>query len=157
MVFGVGLRRGLDQGRGARLGPTLVGAFGLAWASMAALPCTAIMCDGEAAEDRLHLLFVNLGLLAFALATLLIWRGLRRRPDWHGLSGYTALTGIVTLVLMVATFLAAAVDPEALYIGVVQRAKAVVVFGWIGVIGLQLLRGSRTSTQSPQPTAPTEL
>ena len=148
VVFAVGLRRGLDHGRGARLGPALVGVFGLAWASMAVLPCTAIMCEGEAAIDALHLLVINVGLLAFALGTLLIWRGLRRRPDWRGLSSYTALTGIATLVLMVVTFIAAAVDPEALYIGLVQRVKAVVIMVWIGVVGLRLLHGTRASAQA---------
>ncbi len=150
VVFAVGLRRGLDHGRGARLGPALVGVFGLAWAAMAVLPCTAIMCDGEAAIDALHLLVINVGLLAFAFATLLLWRGIRRRPDWRGLSGYTALTGIATLVLMVATLIAGSVDPEALYIGVVQRVKAAVVLVWIGVVGLRLLYGARTSTQAPR-------
>ena len=148
VVFAVGLRRGLGHGRGARLGPALIATFGVAWSSMALLPCTTIMCEGEAAVDGLHLLIINLGVLAFALATLLIWRGIRHRQDWRGLSGYTALTGIATLVLMVATFTAAAVDPETLSVGAVQRVKAAVILVWIAVVSLRLLRGARQEART---------
>ncbi|MEE9202181.1 MAG: DUF998 domain-containing protein, partial [Dehalococcoidia bacterium] len=83
VAFAVGLHRGIGGGRGSRLGPVLVGVFGVvAGIGNAFLPCDA-GCDFQSLTGTMHNLTGLGGFVALIAGIFLISRRLKGDPRWH--------------------------------------------------------------------------
>ncbi len=144
VAFAFGLHRGIGDGRGSRLGPILVGIFGIIAVAHAFLPCDA-GCEFKSLIGALHNLTGLSSFLALCVGILVTSRRLKGDPNWQSYRGYSLLTGVAALVSLVAWIgvsKAAGVDAVS---GVLQRVFTGIVLLWIEVVAIQLLRISRRS------------
>lgn len=136
VVFGAGLSA-------ARLGglvAALVAGFGVAMASLSVLPCSP-GCAPATATDAAHALAAVLGFVAVAGAMLMLGRRDTVGSAWFGRA--SAVTGAVTLALLVVWLVAGEVDPVGWRAGLLQRGMVGTVLVWLGEVGCKLNRPPR--------------
>ncbi len=126
--FAVGLHRGIDQGRGSKIGPTLLLVFavtGVLVGTIFPLP------------DPLHVPVSLIGFIAMIIGIFAIYRRLRRAGQWQGYGSYSLATGAVLVVLFFLTGIGGQ-GILAPWFGLLQRLFAAPLFLWIEVIALRL-------------------
>ena len=137
IVLAVALGRLRMGGRPLRIPAWLVGCLGVTSIVQGVTPCTP-GCRGDTVVDAVHVLATMTGLLAFIAATLLVWRRSRTEPGWSGVGRVSAWTGVGAAVTLGAWLVAAAVDPEALHAGALQRLAVATVLVWTAVVGSRI-------------------
>jgi hypothetical protein len=145
MVLAIALGRVRIGGGRSRLPAGLVGYFGVTSIVQGGTPCTP-GCQEGTALDAVHGLATMTGLLAFATATLLVWRRGRTKPAWSAVGAFSAATGIIILVFLSAWLIAAAVGPDALHAGVLQRLAFAAVLTWLTVVGFRIAEDDEPAT-----------
>lgn len=148
VALGAGLGTTL-RGRAGAVGPILVliAGVGIGVAGLSRTDCSSQLRSCTARADAghvswhhtLHDLVSLLVFLALIAGPLVLARALRSDERWSGLRGYSVVTGLVGLVLLIL-FVSRAGDP---WNGLVQRVFVSVLFLWIAVLGFRLLRISQ--------------
>ncbi len=157
IAFAFGLHRGINEGRGSRIGPALVAVSGISYAGLGLFPI---------AQSTLQLsrFFVLIVVATSIVAPLFIARRLGRGENWRHYRSYSLLSGAVALVVLLAlsagvssqisqaTLDAASkgiqVTPEGVlgsWAGVLQRLFFAVVWLWIEVMAFHILVTSSKS------------
>ncbi len=144
VAFAFGLHRGIGYGKGSRLGPILVGIFGIIMVPRVFLPCDP-GCGWESFTGAMHNLTGLGGFVAVCTGIILVRRRMKEDPNWQSYRGYFLITGVAALVSLVAWIaVSKAAGIDALN-GVLQRVFAGIVFLWIEVVAIRLFRLSRQS------------
>jgi hypothetical membrane protein len=145
IAFAFGLHRGISDGEGSKLGPILIGIFGLSsGVANAFLPCDP-GCEFESFTGAMHNLTGLGGFIAACAGIILVRRRMKEDLNWKAYGGYSLVTGIVAVISLIAWIgvsKAAGIDAVN---GVLQRVFAGVVLLWIEVVAIQLFRLSRQS------------
>jgi hypothetical membrane protein len=142
VAFAFGLHRGIGDGKGSRLGPILVGIFGIITVAQAFLPCDP-GCDFKSLIGALHNLTGLSSFLILCVGILVTSRRLKRDPNWQSYRRYSLITGVAALVSLVAWIgISKAAGVDAVN-GVLQRVFIGIVLLWIEVVAIQLFRLSR--------------
>ncbi len=143
--FAAGLRRVLRPGRGSTWGPILLGVFGVSLVG-AGIFVTDPLLDyppGAAATPTLHgSLHLLLSLIVFSAlpaACFVLARRFARDPAWRGWTLYSVLTGVLVIVLFIATDVVASLPDPAAPAGLVQRLTIYAGWFWISLLGFRLL------------------
>jgi hypothetical protein len=142
-TFATALHRSIRPSRGVWLGPALLG-LTAAGATVAALsPWQRV--DGVLVEPPVHVAGAVMHFFGLSLAQVLIAFRLARDPAWRSLAGYTAVSGVVLLVMFFGFALAVLPDDAMLHpwAGLVQRLIVATWMAWIMVAASRLRRVSR--------------
>jgi hypothetical protein len=100
MVFSAGLHLGVADGRGSRVGPTLLFAAGAAMALMG-FETDPIQGTGPGSlHNLIHDLAFALFVLTLLPALFFLWHRFREDPAWRVHARYTLATGILTTLLL---------------------------------------------------------
>lgn len=144
VAFGIGLRRALRPGRGARWAPRLVTAFGLSMVAAAAFPADAAYGFPAGTPDgpgtvswhgMLHLAAGAVGFTCLAMACFVM----ARRYSAEGRRSWAVVSRLVGAVFL-AGFGAVAAGGGAPAANLAFIAAVIVVFGWIGVVAADRYR-----------------
>ena len=155
IVFGLiviflawGLDRGITDGHGSRLGPILIGTFGL----LATVGNGVFPTDQYGAPEttigNLHSVGAGLGFTALIVAMFVLPRRLRHDDAWSGLAGLSRWIGLVSAVLMVLYLFAS--ETEGLldgYVGLVQRIFAIAPLAWLFLLSIRLYQITDSTTR----------
>lgn len=137
MAFAVGLHRGINDGKGSRIGPVLIGVAGIA------IVLEAIFIEPASGKHSMpgsiHAHASQMLSGSLIVAYILIALRLRRDRCWRGYALYSVIAAVLSFVLLVALMWGAGSDLLASRIGLVQRLHYVVLFGWLEVLALRLL------------------
>ena len=149
--FAFGLRRGNVGGASPKLGPVLIGVFGVSSGiANAVLPCDP-GCEFQSLTGTLHNVTGLVGFISAIAGMFVISRGLKGDPFWrrfHRFSLVAAVATLVSLLLWIGVAKAAEVDSVN---GLLQRLFIGVWFLWVEVIAIRMFQLSR---QSPEVNAP---
>ena len=129
MIFAVGLHFAVANGRGSRVGPSLLFLAGMAMALMGSETDPIRRTTPRTLHGWIHdLAFV---LFAFALlcALYFLWRRFKKDPLWQGHARYTLATGIPAAILLAMP-------------GVAYYLFVAVVLLWIGTTGAKLWKST---------------
>lgn len=145
LAFAVGLHQGIDGGRGSKLGPVLMGFFGVSsGVANAVLPCDA-GCEFQSLTGTLHNVTGLAGFLAAIVGMFVISRRLGQDLHWRSYQRYTlvsAAAALISLLLWIGVAKAAGVGSVN---GVLQRLFIGVWLLWIEVTAIKLFWLSRRS------------
>jgi hypothetical membrane protein len=161
ILFAAGLQRGLDGGRALRVSSMLLAITGVGLIVAGVFP-TDLIGQPSTTHGAMHFVASLLMFGTLDAVFFVIVMPLRQDERWAGYARYSTITGIVAAGLCIASVAAALpatfnnyqAGPLAPWTGLVQRALFVVAFGWIAVLGLRLLRVSRTRSWRGQAIAP---
>jgi hypothetical protein len=102
ILFALGLHRGVvSSGRLSWAGPALLVAAGVALMLAAFETDPHLMQGPQTWHGTIHLLAFLLLVLSFLLSLFFWWRRLNRDPLWRGYAGYTLITAVLYVVLLV--------------------------------------------------------
>lgn len=136
--FAVGLWQALQSGTGAVWAPILFGIFGLNL-----ILSGLFVGDPNTPQGMLHglagiFVFSSLPLASFVLA----WR-FASDPAWHGWALYSLASGIVVVVLFIATSVVQTLDHRGILpgapMGLLQRMTIITGWAWVALLALRLL------------------
>jgi hypothetical membrane protein len=142
LALAFGLHLSINDGKGSKLGPILLGVSGIAFALAGILPCTESTCT---ASDVHNSIVAPIALIAGALASLIISRRMKTDARWRSYASYALFTGIVLAVIM-PVYAATEYTILKPWVGIAQRILIGVLFLWIEVMGLRLLHLSSQAT-----------
>jgi hypothetical protein len=128
MIFAAGLHFGATDGRGSRVGPTLLFVGGAAMALMGFETDPIRSTDPPALHNLIHDLAFALFVLAL-LPAFFLWRRFREDTLWRGHARYTFITGVLATLLLFST-------------GVAYYLFLAVVLVWIGTTGIKLWKST---------------
>ncbi len=143
-AFAFGLHRGIGDGKGSRIGPILVGIFGIITVAQGFLPCDP-GCDFKTLTGALHNVTGLSSFLTVCIGILFLARRLKGNPDWQSYRGYSLITGIAAIVSLFAWIGISKIAEVDAVNGVLQRVFVGIVFLWIEVVAIRLFRLSRRS------------
>jgi hypothetical protein len=129
MVFSAGLHLGVADGRGSRVGPTLLFAAGAAMALMGFETDPIQSTAPRTLHNLIHDLAFALFVLALLPAFFFLWRRFREDALWQNHARYTLITGVLAIVLFLL--------PGAAY-----YLFLAVVLVWFEVTAVKLLRAT---------------
>lgn len=143
MGLAFGLHRGIADGQRSKVGPVLIGTFGL----LAAVAAGAFPTDQYGAPETttgtLHSLTAGIGFIALIVAMFVLPKRLRRTDAWSNLAGLSRWMGGVASILMLLYLFAS--ETEGFlddYVGLVQRIFAATVLTWLFLVALRLYQTS---------------
>jgi hypothetical protein len=144
-----GLHKGISDDERSKLGPILIGTFGL----LAAVGNGVFPTDQHGAPETtigtLHSLSAGLGFTALIVAMFVLPRRLRQDREWANLASPSRWIGLISTGLMLLYLIAS--ENEGFlddYVGLVQRVFAATVLTWLFILSVQLLRVSKASAES---------
>ena len=160
--FALGLRQVFRSGKGAVLGPLLLGIFGLSLLIAGFFvtdPSLGYYPPGTSSSTHtLHgtihganapLAFGSLALTIFVLA----WRFASDR-QWRGWALYSLISGILLVIFFIACLVVAVLDQRGILpdspTGLLERIAIIIGWVWIALLALRLLRQMRLSTRPVQ-------
>lgn len=151
--FALALHKGIGGGRGSKLGPALVGVFGVsAGIGNALLPCDP-GCEFQTLTGTMHNLTGMGGFIAAIAGIFVITRRLRKDPQWHSFYRFSWITGFVVLAsLLLWIGVAKAAEVNSVN-GLLQRLFVLVWFAWVEVMALRLFWLSRGHSFNSQPSS----
>lgn len=126
---------------GSRLGPALVGFFGLS--SLIAnglLPCDP-GCEGQTTVALLHIVTAIAGFLAALAGMFVLARRWQGEPEWRSHGSFTRGAAFVTLAGLAAFIVTQAAEVESVD-GLVQRIFVATLLTWIVVTAARLYRAA---------------
>ncbi|MBI2918841.1 MAG: DUF998 domain-containing protein [Chloroflexi bacterium] len=143
IALALGLHRGIGGGHGSKLGPLLLGLFGVITAvAQPFLPCDP-GCEFESLTGTMHNLTGLASFLAAVVGIFAISRRLKSDPRWSSYRGYSVITSAVALVALFAWIGIAKIAEVGSLNGVLQRTFVGLVIVWIEVMALRLFWLSR--------------
>ena len=143
MAFALGLHRGNVGGR--KLGPVLIGVFGVSSGlANSVLPCD-LGCEFQTLTGTLHNVTGLVGFVSAIAGIFVISRGLKGDPFWRRFHRFSLVVGFATLVsLLLWIGVAKAAEVDSLN-GLLQRLFIGFWFLWVEVIAIRLFQLSRQS------------
>lgn len=141
-LFALGLRRGLPERRGARLGAILLAVSG---AGVAGLGLEWFAGVGPPLFRPIHDVLALAAYLGAAAACFATGAGLRGDPRWAGIARYSSASGAVAVILIGVSLLLSLGAPQAFAAhlppvhGALQRALTGDLQLWVAVLGFRLL------------------
>lgn len=149
VAFAVAVHRGIRADDGGWLGPSLLALYGLAYVGVAMAPCDpGCQAATPSVHHRLHLLIGDVVLLTAVLAPFTLYARMVKDPAWRSL-------GVATLVLPGASWLILEVSGLGVPGALRQRLWLLLLFVWIELVAVRLLRVGVHPTRQPVPHAAT--
>lgn len=142
MAFAYGLHRGINHGRGSKIGPALIAVGGLAFILVGCFTSTS---THHTLPGTIHARAAQIIYYSFPLAFFILIPRLKEDRYWRGLARYSLLAAILGLILAVAFTWSAQWSLLSAHIGLVQRILLAVSSVWLGVLALRLLAISSRS------------
>ncbi len=106
-AFALGLQIGIGKGEGSKIGPALLGLYGVGFATSAVFPCDPgcpLPTQGPSIVQSIHWTLFIIGTVSTVLAPLIISERLRSDNLWKGYRSYTIATGVASLGLFIVFF-----------------------------------------------------
>lgn len=138
VAFAFGLHRGISEGKGSILGPSLVVLSGVGLVGSGIFPCDQ-GCVDVTIISKIHSISATIAAFAMIFAAFAISYRVRNDHLWEDYHLYSLLTGVVTAIVASAYMV---FEP---WLGVFQRLSMGLSLLWIAVIAIQLLRLSLQS------------
>jgi len=141
IAFALGLHRGINEGKGSKIGPALIAVEGGAYVAVAFFPCDP-GCVPVSLSGVMHAwvsLIMGVGII---LAPFFIAQRFKNDPRWKKYRLYTLVTGVVLVVFGVMFGFIMIKG----WMGAIQRTVAGVSLLWIEVMAIKLLRLSIRSS-----------
>ena len=148
-AFAVALNRGIRPAVGGWLGPIVLGIYGLAYVAVAMAPCDpGCQSAAPSLHHRMHLLLGDLIILTAVLGPFTLYPRMVNDRAWRSLFA-------VTLVLPAASWVVLELSGVGMSGPLRQRLWLLLLFVWIELVALRLLRiGASTGEKSfPQAAA----
>jgi hypothetical protein len=143
IAFGFGLHRGINQGRGKRIGLALLVIAGVGMMGSAYFHCDSgcvNVIKEPSFRGQMHMLFAFLTGLSFSFSPIPFYFGQKKDPRWEDLSAITLaaailanIPGVIFWITMFTTRL-----PE--WEGAIQRLGLLFPLIWVEVMADRLLR-----------------
>lgn len=134
-LYPIGLHRGINQGKGSKVGPACLVVVGVVTIITVFFPQdpggTPVTFAGT-----VHIILVILMVIFSLIAYLAFWRRLKGDSLWAGYDRYTLITFILAIIFGVGSVIFA----NSPYIGLLERLSAVVIAQWIIVMSIKLFR-----------------
>ncbi len=135
IAFAFGLHRGINEGKGSKIGPALIAMSGAGWIAVGLFNVepnsVSISFTG-----MLHVSGAMIVGIGFSIAPFAIARRSRKDTGWMSYRPYSLATGIMTVILgLIFIF----VRTEG-WMGALQRMAVGVPLLWIEVMAIRLLR-----------------
>jgi len=142
ICFAFGLHKGIIQGKGSIVGPALVAIYGVGQVGDGIFPCApgcANPWEIGSFTGMMHNVTSYVGYIAILLAMLVISRRLKKDKDWLNYSSFSIVIGLISIgaFLLFSFVLSGFLIPWA---GLFQRLRHGIVFLWIIVMAVRLLR-----------------
>lgn len=131
-AFAIGLYRGIRDGRAPIVASALLAVGALGFVGAALFPCSP-GCDPGTSASHFMGGAIGVGLL---LAPFAFWLTLRKDSRWQGYDTYSLVTGVLVLALFTVGF-SGMTRP---WDGLGQRVWTGILFLWIVVMAVHLLR-----------------
>ena len=139
MLFPIGLHRGINEGKGSKVGP----AFLIIVAVLTLLTAAFFPQDagGEPVTfaGTVHVILLIPMVILSLGAFLAFWRRLKSDSLWSGYDRYSLVTFIIAIPLGVIS----AFSLNSPYIGLLERISVAVILQWGFVMAIKLFRLSR--------------
>lgn len=134
IIFALGLQWGIGKGQGldAKVGPSLVVVIGVGLIGAGLFPGD----PSSSFSYSMHALFSVIVFFVGPFGPIFMWRRLSKDSQWRRYRYYSLATGI----LMYPAFLNPLSGP---WPGLTQRVTLFILFLWIEIIAIQLLRKSK--------------
>jgi hypothetical protein len=147
VAFALAVHRGIRADVGGWLGPGVLVLYGLAYIALAFASCDpGCQAATPSLHHRMHLLLGDVIFLAAVLGPFTLYPRMVRDPAWRSL-------GVATLVLPAVAWLI----PEIGFVGISgalrQRLWLLLLFLWIEMMAIRLLRLGAAAGQKPAPRA----
>jgi len=138
ILFPIGLHRGINEGRGSKVGPAF-----LITASVLGIFTTYFPQDPGGPPvtfaGTMHVVLIIPMVILSLGAFLAFWRRLRSDSLWAGYDKYALITFIVAIPLGIVS----AVSLDSPYIGLLERISVVVILQWGFFMATKLFRLSK--------------
>ena len=143
VAFALAVHRGMRADAGGWLGPSMLALYGLAYVALAVSPCDpGCQAATPSLHHRMHFLLGDLIFLTAVLGPFTLYPRMLKDPAWRSLAPATLiLPGMAWLILEAS----GAGVPGALR----QRVWLILVFLWIALVALRLLRIGAIGDQPP--------
>ena len=148
LLFTLGLHRDINGGQGSKVGPALLGIFGVAMLFSTGTIEDAHYSDPTTLHAWFHVIGFMLFLAALTPSYFFMWRRLRKDPRWAGYDWYTLATGVLVVLLIFSDSVKALDSAQhAAWWGAAGRLHLLVGLGWFTVIGSRLWRLSGSTIE----------
>ena len=139
MLFPIGLHRGINEGKGSKVGPAF-----LIIASALTILTAAFFPQDPGGEPvtlagTVHVVLIIPMVVLSLGAFLAFWRRLKSDSLWSGYDRYSLVTFIIAIPLGVIS----AFSLNSPYIGLLERISVAVILQWGFVMAIKLFRLSR--------------
>lgn len=145
IAFAFGLYRGMSDRTGLKVGSALLVFGGIGFLGAAFFPCSP-GCGLDTSAS--HFLASSPG-LGLYVAPLVFYGSWRKDNQWRRYGSYSLLTGVLAILLLVTNF-SSLMEP---WDGVGQRLQDALVFPWIVIMAIFLLRQSLRTSRGGAPLA----
>jgi len=136
ILFPIGLHRGINEGKGSKVGPAFLVVAGI----LVLLSATFFPQDpgGEPVTfaGTMHVALVTSMAILSLIAILAFWRRLKSDSLWSGYDRYSLVTFIVAITLGVISVIL--IDSS--YMGLLERLSVGAILQWIFVMAIKLVR-----------------
>lgn len=144
-AFALAVHRGMRADAGGWLGPSILGLYGLAYIAVAVSPCDpGCQAATPSAHQRLHFLLGDLIFLTAVLGPFTLYPRMVQDPAWRPLATATLILPSLAWLILEASGMGI---PGALR----QRLWLLLLFIWIAMMALRLLRLGARVSQTPMP------
>lgn len=140
IAFAFGLHRGINEGKGSKIGPALVALSGAALIMAGIFSCYPAGVDTPTV-GIIHYVFITIYASAMILAPLALSPGLRRDRLWQSYVTYSLITvvvaGALSALFVITVYIFNVFEP---WKGILQRVSMVAPPLWMEVMAIRLLR-----------------
>jgi hypothetical membrane protein len=147
LAFALALHQGIRPDIGGWLGPGVLGLYGLAYVALAVSPCDpGCQAATPSLHHRMHFLLGDLIFLAAVLAPFTLYARMAKDPGWRSLA-------VATLVLPGMAWIILELSGVGLSGALRQRLWLLLLFIWIELVAVRLLRLGAIASRKPIPQA----
>ena len=134
-LYPIGLHRGINQGKGSKVGPTCLVVVGVVTLLSVFFPQDP---GGPPVTfaGTVHIALVVLMVIFSLIAYLAFWRRLKSDSLWAGYDRYTLITFFVAIVFGAIS----AIFLDSPYVGLLERLSAGVIVQWTFFMAIKLYR-----------------
>lgn len=141
IAFALAVHRGMRTDTGGWLGPSMLGVYGIAYVALAFAPCNpGCRPDPPSLHHQFHAFLGEVIFLAVVAGPFALFPRMLKDPDWRPLAG-------ATLVLPLSAWLVLNLRMVGVAGGVRQRLWLLLLFVWIEIVAIRLLRLSSGAIQ----------
>ena len=147
VAFALAVHQGIRADAGGWLAPSLLATYGLAYVALAFARCDpGCQAATFSPHHRMHLLLGDVIFLAAVLGPFTLYPRMIRDPAWRSL-------GVATLVLPALAWLIPEIGGVGISGALRQRLWLLLLFIWIEMVAVHLLRLGTGAGQKPPPQA----